>query len=115
MKKSAIADFFLDERQGLSSIFPFVIKRIYLLAEGRLANLVVLGGHPAEIMDLSFSVQALTAEYLSQTPPLEHKVYPVPRRIDDDVARAKLATMGVRFDTLTETQQAYVTSFDLGT
>jgi adenosylhomocysteinase len=89
--------------------------RIYLLAEGRLANLVVLGGHPAEIMDLSFSVQALAAEYLSQNTELEPKVYPVPRSIDEDVARVKLVTMGVRFDTLTDTQRTYVTSFDLGT
>jgi adenosylhomocysteinase len=90
-------------------------QRIYLLAEGRLANLVVLGGHPAEIMDLSFSVQALAAEYLSQSAKLEPKVYPVPGTIDEDVARVKLATMGVRFDTMTETQRAYTTSFDLGT
>lgn len=91
-------------------------KRLYLLGEGRLANLVVLGGHPSEIMDLSFSVQALTAEYLAENRgKLEKRVYEVPNEIDEEVAKVKLETMNIRIDCLTEDQKAYVKSFDLGT
>jgi adenosylhomocysteinase len=91
-------------------------KRLYLLGEGRLANLVVLGGHPSEIMDLSFSVQALTAEYLAENRgKLEKRVYEVPNEIDEEVAKVKLETMNIRIDCLTENQKAYVKSFDLGT
>jgi adenosylhomocysteinase len=91
-------------------------KRLYLLGEGRLANLVVLGGHPSEIMDLSFSVQALTAEYLAENRgTLEKRVYEVPNEIDEEVAKVKLETMNIRIDCLTENQKAYVKSFDLGT
>ena len=91
-------------------------KRLYLLGEGRLANLVVLGGHPSEIMDLSFSVQALTAEYLIKTRgKLEHKVYTVPDKINEEIAKVKLETMNITIDSLTEEQEAYVKSFEIGT
>ena len=91
-------------------------NRLYLLGEGRLANLVVLGGHPSEIMDLSFSVQALTAEYLAKNRgKLENKVYDVPNEIDEGVAKVKLETMKIRIDSLTEDQEAYIKSFELGT
>jgi adenosylhomocysteinase len=91
-------------------------NRLYLIGEGRLANLVVLGGHPSEIMDLSFSVQALTAEYLVKNRgKLESKVYGVPEEIDEGVAKVKLDTMGIRIDGLTEDQEAYIGSFELGT
>jgi adenosylhomocysteinase len=91
-------------------------RRLYLVAEGRLANLVTLGGHPAEIMDLSFSVQALAAEYLTQQRGrLGKRVYEVAERISQDVARVKLDAMGVRMDSLTKAQVAYVQSFTLGT
>jgi adenosylhomocysteinase len=91
-------------------------KKLYLLAEGRLANLVLLGGHPPEVMDLSFSVQALTAKWLvKHAVELKPKVYEVPREIDEAVARMKLETMGVRIDQLTEEQKAYLKDFELGT
>jgi adenosylhomocysteinase len=91
-------------------------NRIYLLAEGRLANLVILGGHPSEIMDLSFSVQALSTEYIVKNHfKLEKRVYDVPEKIDSDVAAAKLSTLGIEIDTLTKKQEEYVKSFDIGT
>ncbi len=91
-------------------------NRLYLLGEGRLANLVVLGGHPSEIMDLSFSVQSLTSEYLvKNSRKLGDKVYEIFKQIDQDVARAKLETMNIKVDTLTEAQRAYVQDFELGT
>lgn len=91
-------------------------KRMYLIAEGRLANLVTLGGHPSEIMDLSFSVQALTAEYVTKNHgKLEIGVYEVPEEISKDVASVKLETMGIHIDSLTKRQLDYVTSFKLGT
>jgi adenosylhomocysteinase len=91
-------------------------RRLYLLGEGRLANLVILGGHPAEIMDLSFSVQALASEYLIMNRGvLVNRVHEVPWEIDAEVARVKLETMGVRIDCLTDEQKAYIKSFEFGT
>ncbi len=91
-------------------------KRLYLLGEGRLANLVILGGHPSEIMDLSFSVQALTAEFLvTNRGKLENKVYTVPDEIDKKIAKVKLETMNIQIDSLTEDQEAYIKSFEIGT
>ncbi|MDQ1279600.1 MAG: adenosylhomocysteinase [Thermoproteota archaeon] len=91
-------------------------KRLYLIGEGRLANLVTLGGHPSEIMDLSFSVQALAAEYLTLNKgQLENRVYEIPGEIDESVARVKLEMMGINIDALTKSQKAYVQNFDSGT
>ena len=91
-------------------------NRLYLIAEGRLANLVTLGGHPSEIMDLSFSVQALTAEYLTKNRgTLENKVYDVSETISHDVARVKLETMNIQIDSLTKQQLHYTQSFKVGT
>jgi len=91
-------------------------RRLYLLAEGRLANLVVLGGHPSEIMDLSFSVQALASEYLVKNKGmLERRVYDIAPEVDLGVARVKLETMGVGIDSLSEAQRRYVEGFEMGT
>ena len=91
-------------------------NRLYLIGEGRLANLVVLGGHPSEIMDLSFSVQSLAAEYLVKTGgKLENKVYKIFEQIDEDVSEAKLDTMNIKIDSLTEEQRSYIQDFELGT
>jgi adenosylhomocysteinase len=91
-------------------------NRLYLIAEGRLANLVTLGGHPSEIMDLSFSVQALTAEYLTKNRgTLENKVYEVSETISHDVARVKLETMNIQIDSLTKQQLQYTRNFKIGT
>ncbi|MCD6479673.1 adenosylhomocysteinase [Candidatus Bathyarchaeota archaeon] len=90
-------------------------RRLYLLAEGRLVNLAAAEGHPSEVMDMSFSNQALVAEYLWKTEGLEPKVYDVPREIDETVARLKLRGMGIEIDELTEEQRRYLRSWREGT
>jgi adenosylhomocysteinase len=91
-------------------------KRIYLLAEGRLLNLSAAEGHPAAVMDMSFANQALSAEYLCRTRgQLKPGVYEVPGVIDQEIARLKLASMGVEIDTLTPEQEQYLTSWQSGT
>jgi adenosylhomocysteinase len=91
-------------------------RRVYLLAEGRLVNLAAAEGHPAQVMDMSFANQALSAEHvIANAASLERKVYDVPKEIDDEIARLKLATMGVAIDRLTEEQAAYLASWDEGT
>ena len=82
---------------------------INLLAEGRLVNLAAGNGHPAEIMDMSFAIQAKSLEYLAKNrDKLEKKVYAVPVEIDSEVARIKLETLGVEIDALTDEQKAYL-------
>ncbi len=91
-------------------------RRIFLLAEGRLVNISAAEGHPAIVMDMSFANQALSAEYAVQNAAsLERKVYVVPEEIDNEIARLKLATMGVEIDRLTEEQAKYLASWDEGT
>jgi adenosylhomocysteinase len=91
-------------------------KRIYLLGEGRLINLVAAEGHPACVMDMSFANQALAAEHLvAEGKELEKKVYRVPQHIDDEIAQLKLKAMGVKIDTLTAEQKAYLASWEMGT
>jgi adenosylhomocysteinase len=91
-------------------------RRIYLVADGRLVNLAAAEGHPAQVMDMSFANQALSAEYAVQNAAsLERKVYGVPEEIDNEIARLKLATMGVEIDQLTEEQEKYLASWDEGT
>lgn len=84
-------------------------KRVYLLAKGRLVNLVAGDGHPAEIMDLSFSLQLLSLLWLAENGrDLAPRVYSVPKEIDEEVARIFLATRGIRIDRLTEKQREYL-------
>ena len=91
-------------------------KRIYLLAEGRLVNLAAAEGHPSAVMDMSFANQALAAEFISKNhDKFQKQVYPVPPEIDKEIARLKLAAMGVEVDTLTPEQEKYLASYDLGT
>ncbi|MDZ7836773.1 MAG: adenosylhomocysteinase [Actinomycetota bacterium] len=91
-------------------------RRIYLLAQGRLVNLGAAEGHPASVMDMSFANQALSAEYIyGQADTLENKVYPVPRAIDERIAKIKLQTMGVTIDKLTPEQEEYLNSWEIGT
>jgi adenosylhomocysteinase len=91
-------------------------RRLYLIADGRLVNLAAAEGHPAAVMDMSFANQALSAEYAVQNAArLERKVYSVPEEIDAEIARLKLATMGIDIDTLTEEQAKYLASWDEGT
>lgn len=89
-------------------------RRVYLIGEGRLVNLVAAEGHPSEVMDLSFANQALAAEYLAKHK-LAVDVYKLPDELDREVARLKLKTMGVEIEELTEEQRRYITSWELGT
>ncbi|HEB64656.1 MAG TPA: adenosylhomocysteinase [Chloroflexi bacterium] len=89
---------------------------IHILGEGRLINLAAAEGHPASVMDMSFANQALSLEYMvKNADKLEKKVYAVPKDIDNDIARLKLAAMGVEIDTLTEEQIRYLNSWQEGT
>lgn len=91
-------------------------KRLHLVAEGRLVNLGAAEGHPAAVMDLSFANQALSAEYVAKHhTELEAQVYVVPQAIDAEVARLKLASMGIVLDQMTEQQLEYVSSWQHGT
>ena len=84
-------------------------KTLFTIAEGRLVNLAAGDGHPAEIMDMSFAVQALSAEYLAKNRGrLQPGVIPVPRALDEAVARRKLSAMGVEIDTLSQSQEEYL-------
>ena len=91
-------------------------KRVHLVAEGRLVNLGAAEGHPAAVMDMSFANQALSAEYaVAHHAELEPRVYVVPEAIDAEVARLKLAAMGITLDPMTPEQIAYVASWQHGT
>ncbi|HDJ83684.1 MAG TPA: adenosylhomocysteinase [Desulfurococcaceae archaeon] len=90
-------------------------KRLYLLAEGRLVNLVAAEGHPSEVMDMSFANQALSVEYIVKNPRQQPMVYRVPREIDENVARLKLKAMNIEIDELTPEQKKYLESWSLGT
>ncbi|HEY7828553.1 MAG TPA: adenosylhomocysteinase, partial [Candidatus Limnocylindrales bacterium] len=91
-------------------------KRVNLIAEGRLVNLGAAEGHPAAVMDMSFANQALSAEYVAlHHAELEPGVYVVPEAIDAEVARLKLAALGITLDPLTPDQVAYVASWRTGT
>lgn len=89
---------------------------IYLLGEGRLINLAAAEGHPSSVMDMSFANQALSAEHLAKSGrDLKKIVYSVPREIDREIARLKLASLGVYIDILTEEQNRYLNSWEMGT
>jgi adenosylhomocysteinase len=91
-------------------------RRIYLLGEGRLINLAAAEGHPAAVMDMSFANQALASEYIFRNAgKLERRVHTVPREIDQEIARLKLATLGFKADVLTREQNAYLSSWSEGT
>ncbi len=91
-------------------------KRLHLVAEGRLVNLGAAEGHPAAVMDMSFANQALSAEYVAgHHAELENRVYVVPEAIDREVARLKLAALGITLDPLTPEQAEYLASWRHGT
>ena len=84
-------------------------RRLFIIAEGRLVNLAAGDGHPAEIMDMSFAIQAMSAKYLAENKGrLQRKLNNVPREVDEDIARRKLAHWGIEIDTLTEEQHKYL-------
>jgi adenosylhomocysteinase len=109
--------------RGRKAVRPFVEefeldggRRVFVLGEGRLINLASAEGHPAAVMDMSFANQALSAEYMvKKGKTLERKVYVVPREIDLEIARLKLASMGVEIDALTREQESYLASWRHGT
>jgi adenosylhomocysteinase len=91
-------------------------RLIFLLGEGRLINLASAEGHPASVMDMSFANQALSAEFMVKNySTLEKRVYSVPELIDKEIARLKLAAMGVSIDVLTTDQVNYLNSWEEGT
>jgi adenosylhomocysteinase len=96
----------------------FVVKgrRIMVLAEGRLINLAAAEGHPASVMDMSFANQALAAEVLSKDASrMSRAVHRLPLAVDQEIARLKLQSMGISYDTLTAEQVEYLASWDAGT
>jgi len=91
-------------------------RRLYLLGEGRLINLVAAEGHPSSVMDMSFANQALCCAYLAKHGrELLKAVHPVPLEIDQEIARLKLSAMGVQIDTLTSEQEKYLAAWEEGT
>ncbi len=88
-------------------------KKVYLLAEGRLVNLVAAEGHPSEVMDMSFANQALIAKKVWTEEKTKPGVYRVPKEIDELVAKEKLQSMGIRIDELTPEQKKYLSSWQL--
>jgi len=91
-------------------------RKIYVLGEGRLVNLVAAEGHPSEVMDMSFANQFMGMIWLAKNgPKLEKKVYDISEEQDQEIARLKLQTMGISIDTLTEEQIKYRTAYDEGT
>jgi adenosylhomocysteinase len=112
ISKKDLAAMATNMRRVRNNIDEYTVenKKIYLLAEGRLVNLAAADGHPAEIMDMSFSLQALSLRYLIQNhDKLENKIYNVPDQLDLQVAQLRLDALGVTIDTLTNEQVAYLT------
>lgn len=104
----------IEQRQN---IVGYEVKKdtfIYVLGEGRLVNLACGDGHPAEIMDMSFAIQALSAKYLVEhSHELDEKLITVPREVDLEVANRKLKFLDITIDTLTEEQEKYLNSSDI--
>ncbi len=88
-------------------------RKVYLLAEGRLVNLAAGDGHPAEIMDMTFALQAMSLKYVNERyEEIGSKVVNVPYELDEKVARFKLESLGTGIDTLTDEQKAYLDSWE---
>ncbi|UCF82382.1 MAG: adenosylhomocysteinase [Desulfobacteraceae bacterium] len=115
----SLAEASVERRPIRDFVEEFTLKngrRIYVLGEGRLINLAAAEGHPSSVMDMSFANQALSAEYMAnEHKKMEKKVYPVPRNIDEEIARLKLESMGIEIDKLTQEQEKYLTSWEMGT
>ncbi|MFW9821331.1 MAG: adenosylhomocysteinase [Candidatus Thorarchaeota archaeon] len=103
-------------REDVEELLMPTGKKVYLLAKGRLANLVLSEGHPAEIMDMSFGLQSLMSEYIVKNKDsLKPGIIEVPVDIDDRVGFLKLQSIGVEIDTLTEEQYKYIHGYEEGT
>ena len=113
--KPGLEELCVDKKPMRKNIMGYVMEDgriLNLLAEGRLVNLASGDGHPAEIMDMSFALQALCARYVMENEGrLQNRVYQVPEEIDQRVARMKLASMGIQIDTLTPEQAEYLKTY----
>ena len=104
----------IEQRKNITGYKMKDGRVINLLGEGRLVNLACGDGHPAEIMDLSFAVQCLSALYILENHKnLEKKVFDIPKEIDDKVAKMKLSSWGIEIDTLSEKQRSYLDSWNV--
>ena len=116
---NALSDITVCRRLIRDSLEEFQLhdgRKIYVLGEGRLVNLAAAEGHPSSVMDMSFANQALCIEYLlKEFSSLNPDVYNVPSDIDNKIARLKLSSIGVSIDTLTEEQDKYLHSWEMGT
>ena len=106
---------YVEKKEARENIMGYKLengKWVNVIAEGRLVNIAAADGHPAEIMDLSFAVQALSAKYIMENRgKLGNKVIDVSGEMDELIARRKLAAWGVEIDTLTEEQEIYLNSW----
>lgn len=113
--KTALEELKVRKRTVRKNIEEYTLpdgRKFYLLAEGRLVNLAAGDGHPAEIMDMTFALQALSLQYVNeQYETLGGKVHRVPYDLDDRVARYKLEALGIRLDTLSNEQKRYLDSW----
>lgn len=115
-KLEEMADASRELRPNLQEYLMDDGRRLMVVAEGRLVNLGAAEGHPADVMDMSFSAQALSAEWLLQSEgTLDNQVYVMPDELDNEVARLKLAAMGGGLELLTPEQERYLASWDQGT
>jgi adenosylhomocysteinase len=116
---SALRDLAVETREARALVDEFTLadgRRLYLIGDGRLVNLAAAEGHPAIVMDMSFANQALSAEWVVKNGAgLERRVHDVPKEIDEEIARLKLATMGLEIDHLTDEQATYLASWNEGT
>ncbi|MDP8229315.1 MAG: adenosylhomocysteinase [Candidatus Electryoneaceae bacterium] len=115
---NSLEEMAVEKREGVrNNVDQYILsdgRRINILAQGRLINLSAAEGHPASVMDMSFAVQALSAEYALNND-IELGVHSVPADIDDTVSRLKLASLGLGIDTLTDEQTEYLKSWEMGT
>lgn len=112
-----LAEIAVDKKEMRNNIVGFQLENgrwLNVIGEGRLVNLAAGDGHPAEIMDMSFGIQALCARYIADhRGELEKKLYAVPVKIDMEVARRKLAALGITIDRLTKEQETYLASWNV--
>ncbi|MEZ0323533.1 MAG: adenosylhomocysteinase [Hydrogenothermaceae bacterium] len=115
----ALEEMAVSKRQVRDNVMEYTLKdgrNIYILAEGRLVNLAAAEGHPAQVMDMSFANQALSAEFVYKNAgKLQNQVYKVPDELDFEVAKLKLQSLGVKIDILTPEQVKYLSSWEHGT
>ena len=114
-----LEDLAIETNEVKEDVVEYVMRdgrRLYLLAEGRLVNLACAFGHPPEVMDMSFANQALCVRHIIENhEKLRNEVYPVPKEIDEEVAKLKLESLNVEVEELTEEQKKYLSSWDFGT